>query len=290
MKLNLNQMHMYVTVVEQRGFSAAARELNLSPTAISKQIKNLEGILGVQLVDRTSTRFEITDVGDLLYSHCKLILKDIVNLEDIVHSFKAEPSGKLSVFSTMAFAAVYITPHIKEFCALYPKVELTIQIEDRLADVQKEGIDLCFGLTLHWDLELIKKKLFSTPQHIYASPSYIESHGEPKNIRNLEDHRFICHTNRVDSTTLPMKDGTKIQVTPSIFVNDHWAFMSFAFEGLGLIAHADFVVKESVGKGQLKRVLLGDELMPVEFCVFFAPTPHRKPSAKVFLDFIVSKI
>lgn len=281
---------MFVTVVEKQGFSSAARHLNFSPTAVSKQIKALEDGLGIQLIYRTSTKFEITDVGEMFYTHCKRLLKDMDNLEDMVQSFQNEPRGNLSVFSTTAFADTYITPYLKEFISLYPKVLITLDVADRIPDVQKEGIDLCFGLIRHWDNDLIQKKLFTSRPNIYAAPSYLKVHDEPKSIKELHDHKFICHGNRPDNLMITLKGGASILVTPSLVINAHEAFISAALQGLGLIVLFDFTARDNVEKGQLVQLLTGEEMESENYNVHYLATQHPKPAAKAFLNFVISKI
>jgi DNA-binding transcriptional LysR family regulator len=288
--MNLTQLKMFVTVVEKQGFSSAARHLNLSPTAVSKQIKALEDGLGIQLIYRTSTKFEITDVGEMFYTHCKRLLKDMDNLEDMVQSFQNEPRGNLSVFSTTAFADIYIIPYLKEFTSLYPKVLITLDVADRIPDVQKEGIDLCFGLIRHWDNDLIQKKLFTSRPNIYAAPSYLKVHDEPKSIKELQDHKFICHGNRPDNLMITLKGGASILVTPSLVINAHEAFISAALQGLGLIVLFDFTARDHVEKGQLVQLLTGEEMESENYYVHYLATQHPKPAAKALLDFIISKI
>jgi DNA-binding transcriptional LysR family regulator len=287
--MNLNQLNIFVTVVEQKGFSAASRLLGISPTAVSKQVQSLENHLSVQLIIRTSTTFEVTDVGMLFYGNCKKLIKDFSNLEDLTQSFQQEPSGSLRVFSSSAFAETFIVPHMSEFTAIHPKIHLTLDIADRIPDVQREDIDLCFGLIGHWDQDLIQKKFISTRTGIYASPVYLEKYGEPKSRKDLENHRFICHANRPDSQTITFSKGPSIHIEPSIAVNDHTALLTFAKDGLGPIVLFEFMAQALVEAGQLQPILTNEE-MPVEnYYVYYPPTHHMKPAAKAFLDFVFSK-
>jgi DNA-binding transcriptional LysR family regulator len=289
-KMNLNQMKMFVTVVEHKGFSSAGRHLNLSPTAISKQIKSLEDILGLQLIVRTSTKFEITDVGDLFYDNCKRILKDVDSLEDVVQSYQNEPSGKLLVFSTSAFAEIYLVPHIKEFLTHYPKITLTLDVGDRFADIRKEGIDLAFGITEHWDQELIQKKLITTGFGFYASPSYLKQHGEPQTRGDLLDHFFICHSGLPNPNLVYFRNGDTLEVRASVMTNDNAAYLSFAKDGLGVLVTLDVAAKALVCAGLLKKILEKEELPFANYNVYFSPTQHLKPASRAFLDFVMSKI
>ncbi len=287
--MNLNQLKIYITVVEQKGFSAASRLLNLSPTAVSKQVRSLEDHLGVQLILRTSTTFDITDVGMLFYDNCKRLLKDFTNLEDLTQSFQQEPSGSLKVSSSVAFAETFIVPHMSEFISRHPKILLTLDIADRIPDVQREDIDLCFGLIGHWDQDLIQKKFISTRTGIYASPAYLEKHGEPKSKKDLQNHRFICHANRPDSQTIAFKKGPSIHIQPSIAANDHTALLAFAKDGLGPIVLFEFIAQPLVESGQLKPILTNEEMPAENYNVYYPPAHHMKPAAKAFLDFVFSR-
>ncbi|WP_198027352.1 LysR family transcriptional regulator [Candidatus Paracaedibacter symbiosus] len=288
--MNFQQLKIFVSVVECQGFSAAARLLNLSPMAVSKQIRSLENILNVQLIERTSTRFQITEIGLLLYKHAIHILKDINNLKDIVLSFHNEPKGELRIFSSIAFGEKYIIPNLKEFLQIYPKILLNLDLSDRVPDVQREGIDVCFGLVSHWDVELIQKKLLEGTPCILAAPSYIEKYGEPYERKDLSKYKFICHSNRPEPLSINFSNGDVIDIKPSIFINNHKAFLSCAIEGLGLIYTYDFLAKDLINKGQLKRILSGEETPKVSYYSFYSPTHHIKPASRLMLDFILNKI
>lgn len=288
--MNLNQLKIFVTVFECKGFSAAARQLNLSPTAISKQIRNLEDALNVQLIERTTTKFEITDVGNLFYSHCMGILREMDDLKGIVQSYRTDPIGDLRIFSSIAFGEIFILPHLKEFSSKFPKVLLNLDFGDRIPDVQKEKIDLCFGLAGQWDSELVQKKLLKTSPCLLAAPSYLETNGEPTSRQDLMNHQFICHSNRPDSLMIPFKRGDSVFIKPHMFVNNYHALLACAINGLGLIYLYDYIAKPLIAAGQLKQIMPHEDMVELTYYAFYSPTNYMKPASREMLDFIVSKI
>ena len=137
---------------------------------------------------------------------------------------------------------------------------------------------------------LIQKKLFASQPNIYAAPIYIEGYGEPKTIKELLEHRFVCHGNRPDAFTVAFEGKKSFQVTPRIVVNAHEDFISLALQGLGLIVLFDYMAKEFVEKGQLVQVLDGETMARENFHVYYQQTHHLKPAARALLDFVSSKI
>lgn len=287
--MNLNQLRIFATVFEKKGFSAASRELNISPTAVSKQIRQLEEDLGIQLFYRTSTQFEVSEQGADFYSKSKSILDDMDTLKDSVLSSKGIPTGSIKVFATQAYASRFIVSFMEEFCRLYPQVRLNLDIADRIPDVQQEGIDLCFGLLRHWDQDLIQKKLFSTQYGVYAARSYLEESGWPETPQDLRQHKFILHGRIPDASEIEFIDGDKIEVTPYVSVSDHHALIKLVEDGVGLATLLDYMVDSLKDTNELVRVLPDYEMPRMNFFTYYSTDRYKKPAAQVFLKFIEEK-
>lgn len=288
--MNLNQLRMFVKAVDSKGFSAAAQQLNISSTAVSKQIKILEDILNVQLIKRTTTKFRVTEIGELFYAYCVPILNDIDNLKDIAQSFSKVPSGKLKVFTSTAFGENFILPYLKEFILNYPKVSLELDLSDRIPDVRAEGIDLCFGLIGHWDQALIQKKLLETAPCLLAAPSYLQQYGEPRIRDELLDHHFICHSNRPDSLWIMFEKGSPLLIKASMFVNNDNALLQCAMDGLGIVYLYDYIARALVEEGELKPILSHEPITAAHYYAFYSPTHHIKPASRALLDYIFTKL
>ena len=287
--MNFQQMRVFAVAIERGGMSAASRELGVSPTAVSKQIRGLEELLGTQLIKRSSTRFEVTEAGNLLYENCQRILRDIAGLRETVRSFKISPSGKIRVFSTQSFSETFIVPFLKEFNDLYPEVLVNLDIADRLPDLQKEGIDLCLGVTTHWDPDLIKKKLLRVTECLLAAPSYLKKFGAPKNRDDLLKHRFVCHGGRLNPYAITIQ-GEVLQIKPSIIINDQAAMMRCALAGMGLVYTVSEVAQSYIESGKLKQLLPHVLSDTHNYYGFYLPTRHLKPATRAFMDFVVSKL
>ena len=284
--MNFNHLKLLISVIEHQGFSAAARHLHISPTAISKQIKTLEGALGIQLIQRSSTKFAVTEGGYLFYANAKRILNEIDTLRATMHDFRNEPSGDLKLFFSIAFGEHFIVPHLKRFTNTYPKIVLKLELNDRIPDVQAENIDLCLGLGGHWDGDLIQKQLFRATPCLLASPAYVHAYGEPKNITDLTNHKFICHSNRSTPLTIVFNAANTIEVNAALFVNTYHSLLSCALDGLGIACLYDFIAKPFLETGRLRQLLLKESMPSMNYYGFFAPTHQLKPSARVMLEFI----
>jgi LysR family transcriptional activator of dmlA len=288
--MNFNHLKLLISVIEHQGFSAAARHLHISPTAISKQIKILEGALGIQLIQRSSTKFSVTEGGYLFYAKAKRILNEVDTLTATMQDFRSEPSGDLKLFSSIAFGEQFIVPHLKQFTSTYPSIILKLELSDRIPDIQAERIDLCLGLGGHWDGDLIQKQLFKAAPCLLASPAYVQTHGEPKNIADLSNHKFICHSNRPTPLTIVFNAANPIEVNAALFVNTYHSLLSCALDGLGITCLYDFIAKPFLEAGRLKQLLLKERMPSINYYGFFVPTYQLKPSARAMLNFIQQKI
>ncbi len=283
--MNYNQLKVFTTVVECHGISAAAVKLNVSPTAVSKQIKNLENILCVQLIQRTTTHFKVTEVGMALYKRCQQIHQQVNSLKDMVQSYRNEPCGELKLFSSIAFGDSFVLPHIKAFTEAYPKILLELEINDRIPDVQNESIDICLGLAGHWDQNLIQKKLFTTQSRLWAAPSYLKAYGQPVKSEELINHHFICHSNRPTPYTLSFQDGSTITLQPRILVNNCQALFATAVAGMGIVQLYDFMIKGRVYEEQLEMIDVQKTFPETSYYGFYPPSSFLKPAVRAILNF-----
>lgn len=278
---SLPYIRSYTLVVECESFALAARKLSISKPTISKQINKLESILGFQLLVRTTRKMSVTDSGRMFYDQCKKILEGVDETQDLLSEMHRAPKGRLKVVAGRNFAKMYITPHLKEFLKLYPGILLELELAERIPDLERENIDVLIGMSLSAEgLNVIQKKIGSTRYAYTASPKYLKSHGQPKNLKELANHQYISHSMRtvVESTH------------PCLLVNDVETMLSLAADGTGIIKTHLYVVEEAIKKGDLVEILkeASKETLPI----YVAYSQRRFLSSKIrcFIDFVLKNL
>ncbi len=285
--MNINMLKTFIQVVELKSITQASRCLIISPAAVSKQIKNLEKSLGIPLIKRSSSFFEITETGYIFYEKAKNIVKEMNNLQNLAHSLQEMPQGELKIFSSIAFGEIYLLPYLKKFMKMFPKVILKIELNDRLPDLQVEKIDICLRLAGHWDTNLIRKKLLTATPQFWAAKSYLKSNGEPKIIKELKNHQLIIHSNR------PFIENTihDIQLMASnIYVNNYNSLYLCAKEDLGIILTYDFISKNSFQFANLEQIFVKENFQKINFYGYYLPSNILNPSLKAFLNFYQEEV
>lgn len=284
--VELAQIKTLVLIAELGSLAAAARKLNVSPAAISKQLSRLEGELGLQLLVRSTRKLEFTEIGENYCSQCQRILEEMAAAEDLVSNMKSTPHGTLKIFSGRHFATAYIVPHIKEFLTLYPKIEISLDIGERIPDLGLEAIDILIGMSLSAAGDVIQRRISTTSYVFCASQEYIEQFGMPMKPEDLHTHRYITHSKRKPDNKLVFNNKDSITIKPYLAVNDTELMLQLAQEGVGIVKLHRYVVEESLKQGRLIELL--DTYTKEEVPLYVAYPHHRFIATKVrvFIDFI----
>ena len=217
---DLSQMKTFILISELGSLAAAARKLGISPAAVSKQLTRLEEELGLQLLLRSTRRIELTEVGISYCLQCRRILEEMEAASALISQIKVVPNGALKVVSGRHFAASYIVPHMKEFLMKYPKIELNLELAERVPDIDMEAIDVLIGMSISATGEAIQKRIAATSYSLCASPGYLEQFGRPEKPDDLKNHRYIAHSMRKPDNELLFHDKEVVTLTPYIRVND----------------------------------------------------------------------
>jgi DNA-binding transcriptional LysR family regulator len=286
------QLQTFVLTSDLGSLAAVARKLGISPAAVSKQLTKLEKELGLQLLVRTTRRIEFTEVGRNYCFQCRRILEEMEEASAIISQMKAAPSGALKVVSGRHFASTYIVPHVKEFLSKYPKIELNLELAERIPDINMEAIDVLIGMSISAKGDAIQKRIATTHYAICASPDYLKHYGTPQKPVDLRNsiHLFITHSMRSPDDEFQFGDNEVVHLKPYIRVNDVQTMLEFALEGLGIVMLHDYVVKEHVERGELTELL--SAYTQKEIPIYVAYPQRRFIAAKVrcFIDFITEKM
>lgn len=285
-----SQMRTLILVSELGSLAAAAHELNISPAAVSKQLTRLEEELGLQLLLRTTRKVELTEVGENYCAQCRRIFEEVEAANDLVSNVKMIPSGALKVFSGRHFAATYIIPHLKEFLFKYPKIELTLELAERMPDINSEAIDVLIGMSISATGNVIQKRISSTYYSYCASPEYLRAFGKPEKPADLINHRYITHSMRKPDNELIFPNKEQIKVTPYLHVNDTETMLKLALDGLGIVKLHHYVVMEALKRRTLIELLSSYAEAEIPLYAAFPQRRFIPSKVRCFIDFVVTKI
>ena len=286
------EMAVFVRVVDEGGFSAAARSLHLSPSAVSKLVTRLEDRLGARLLNRTTRRLSLTEEGDAFYQRATQILTEIDEAELAVARLHAIPGGQLRVTAAVAFAIYQIVPVLPAFLKRYPELHVELDVNDRIVDLVQEGFDVGVRTGARQDSSLVSRLLAHDQRTICAAPSYLERHGMPKTPADLMQHNCITWTgNPGGLNDWPFKGAGgpyTIRIRGNVEVNNGEALHEMVLAGVGIAHMAEFRIGEDVKAGRLMH-LLADHHRAVDLPIHVVYPHRRHLSARVraFVDFLV---
>jgi len=288
-----SDMTAFVRAVERGGFSSAARELGLTPSAISKLVTRMEDRLGVRLLNRTTRRLALTPEGEAFFHRAQRILADIEEAENEVARFRERPSGRLRISVGTAFGGYQFVPALPEFLARYPEIEVELTMTDRIVDLMEEGADVGIRTGELLDSSLVARRICDMERVICASPAYLRKHGTPRKPADLAGHNCLVLAASPQFHLWPFDtpDGVRnVEVKGNVTASNAETLVQLAIMGLGLIRLADVIVGDAIAKGLLKPVLADvHHVEPLPLHAVFPHGRHRSPRVAALVDFLVEK-
>jgi len=286
-------MAAFVRAVEHGGFSPAARELGLTPSAISKLVTRMESRLGVRLLNRTTRRLALTPEGEAFFHRAQRILADIEEAENEVARFRARPRGRLRVNVGTAFGSHQLVPALPEFLARYPEIEVELTMTDRVVDLVEEGADIGLRTGHLADSSLVSRKVCDMERVICASPAYLERRGRPRSPEDLLAHNCLVFAGAPQFRRWPFRfaDGVRdVAVTGNVSANSAETLVQLAVNGLGIVRLADVIVGDVIARGELELVLADSHhVEPLPLHAVFPHGRQRSPRVAALVDFLVEK-
>lgn len=286
----LTRMQAFVDVVEQQGFSAAARKVGRSKALMSKYVRELEDELGILLLNRTTRQFSLTEAGDVFNKSALEILKKVSDLQDTVREAGAGQRGRLKVSAPRSLTDLEIGLPIVEFAATYPDITLDIDLDDAMVDMVEDGFDVAIRVSRLTDSSLIAKKLADFRHVLCATPKFIEENGSPKSPHDLGDVPCIVDTNMMRRANWCFLDENgeeySVPVRGTIEVNSPEVARRAALSSLGITMAPEFSVEKELRSGEL--ISLMEDQIPSGGGIY-AVYPHRRHvpgKVRVFVDFL----
>ncbi len=287
-----SQMVLFANVVKSGSFSAAARSMDHTPSAVSKQIGRLEDRLGVRLLNRSRQGISLTYEGRAFYEHCATVALDISDAEAMVVSMGEHPQGELRVAATVAFAKVHILPILPEFLERNPDLRLHLELTDRSIDLAEESIDIAirFSEQIH-DPAVVARKLARNRRVICASPAYLERFGTPQTPEDLSGHNClrlstIARWNEWDFGDDHDKEA--VQLTGNFEANSADAIFHATLAGMGVARLSTYLVGPDLCTGRLVRILPDYVDETSDIVAIYGDRRNLSPKVRAFIDYLVA--
>jgi DNA-binding transcriptional LysR family regulator len=288
-----SDMTAFVRAVELGGFSTAARDLGLTPSAISKLVTRLEDRLGVRLLDRTTRRLALTPEGEAYFQRSQRILADIAEAEDEVASLSGTPRGLLRVNVGTAFGMHQLVPALPEFLARYPAMRIELTMTDRVVDLIEEGADLAIRLGALGDSSLVARRICDLERVVCASPEYLRRHGMPAKPDDLLSHNCLSVDYAPSLRRWPFTAGEgvrHVEVLGNVSANNADALLELALLGVGVIRLSEVIVGEALQKGLLVPLLADvHHSEPLPLHAVYPQGRHRSPRVAAMVGFLVER-
>jgi DNA-binding transcriptional LysR family regulator len=291
--MDWDKLRVFHAVAEAGSFTHAGESLNLSQSAVSRQISALEESLNVPLFHRHARGLILTEQGELLNRTARDVFTKLAMTEAQLSESRERPRGPLKVTTTVAFGSLWLTPRIREFLDLYPEIQMSIVLDDGELDLAMRQADVAIRLMPPRQPDLVQRHLMDMHYKLYATADYLNRHGSPKTIEELDDHRIIVYGDEskppVDNVNWLLEAGARADAPrrPVLKVNNIYGILRAVQSGLGIAALPDYFSREAT---DLVEIL--PELRGPSFDAYFVYPEELRHSKRiaVFRDFLIKKI
>ena len=286
----LTEMEAFATVVDQGGFTDAAKKMGISKSAVSKHVSSLEARLGARLLNRTTRRVSPTEIGLAYYDRARRVLNDAGEADSLVTSMQSAPSGLLRISVATDFGVNHLSPILGEFLGEYPDITVNMILNNRYVELISEGFDLAIRIGDLEDSTLRARKLTDTTKQMVAAPGYFEKFGRPQRIDDLNEHKLLHYSSQANGSVwkLTAPSGEKRQVRTSgwLSVNDGQSLLNAAISGLGIAYLPSFLYADAMKRGLIEEAIpdLPGETQGIY--AVYPPGRFTQPKVRAFIDFL----
>ncbi len=278
----LTEMEAFATVVDQGGFTDAARKLGISKSAVSKHVSALEARLGARLLNRTTRRVSPTEIGLAYYDRARRVISDAGEADALVSAMQAAPAGLLRVSVARDFGGACLAPALGEFLTAHPQVTLDMVLGDRPVELISEGFDMAIRLGALEDSSLRVRRIARTALRLVAAPAYFQAHGWPLRLEDLASHRLLHRSGQASEQVwrIATASGERraVRGTGPVAVNDGASLMRLALAGFGIARLPGFLCAPALRDGRLQEAL--PDLPPDTLAIHALTPPGRFPQPK----------
>ncbi|MFO1129270.1 MAG: LysR family transcriptional regulator [Rhodospirillales bacterium] len=291
--MDWDKLRVFHAVAEAGSFTHAGDVLNLSQSAVSRQVSALEEALQVPLFHRHARGLMLTEQGEILYKTAREVLSKLNMVEAQIVESRERPKGPLRITTTIAFGSVWLAPRLKEFLEAHPDIEVSLMLTDDELDLSMREADVALRLTAPTQSDLIQRRMMTLRYHVFAAPSYLQAHGEPRTVEDLDHHRLVVFGEdiRPPLTTLNwlleagLKNGNKRKAF--LRVNSTYGIFRAVQSGIGVGALPHYLNQET---GHLVPVL--PQIRGPELEMYFVYPEELRHSNRIglFRDFMLRKV
>jgi DNA-binding transcriptional LysR family regulator len=291
--MDWDKLRVFHAVAEAGSFTHAGESLNLSQSAVSRQISALEESLNVPLFHRHARGLILTEQGDLLYHTARDVFAKLSMTEAMLTESREHPKGPLKITTTVAFGTTWLTPRAREFLQIYPEIQLSLLLDDTELDLGMREADIAIRMTSPRQPDLIQRHLMTIRFHVYGHVNYLKRKGVPKTVQDLDNHDLIAYPTDmrapISNINWLLDAGDPPQGTrnPILRVNNVYAIFKAVESGLGMAALPDYMVE---GSRDIVRVLPELNGPTVETYFVYAEELRHSKRIAVFRDFLVRKV
>ena len=289
----LSEMEAFVSVVDQGGFTDAARKLGMSKSAVSKHVSALEARLGARLLNRTTRRVSPTEIGLAYYDRATTVLTGAAEADEMVGAMQDAPRGALRISVPVSFGISQISGLVGKFLAKYPEISLNLVLDDRFVELVAEGFDLAIRIGNLEDSSLRARKLAESRALLVASNSYIKQFGRPERLDDLSEHKLLHYSNLSTGNFWRLKtrsgEERHFRVGGNLTANNGESLRRAAEGGLGIAFLPTFILGDAVQKGDLVELLPDTFNNTLGIYAVYPPGRFIQPKLRAFIDFLANE-
>ena len=286
--MGLDDALIFTRVVDCHSFTQAAQSLGMQKSTVSRRIALLEERLGVRLLNRTTRKLRLTEVGQAYYERCRQIMLDFAEAEQAVMQLQQAPSGLLRITAPIEFGQLFLGRVLGEFMRQYPQISAEVELTSRDVDPLEEGVDIAIQVGQPRDSTLIARKLFESRRRLCASPAYLAQHGTPRTVQELAGHRALHLP--VDSPRHWPLLGENIACQRVLACNNITLAREAALAGAGIAALPVMISEAAVQDGELIELLPEARLSTGELYAVYPSRRFQAMKVKAFLDFLIASL
>lgn len=286
------ELENFVRIVDAGSITAAAEQMRIAKSAVSRRLKELETRLGAQLMVRSTRKLTLTETGQALYDRAVSLLADWEEVESAAAASRGKLSGLLRITAPLSFGVNQLGPMLLDFMAEHPDIELDIDFSDRKVDLIAEGMDLAVRIGVLEDSNLIARKFADISTVVCASPDYLTKHGHPQTPDDLAGHKELAYGYRrssINHYTGPDGKRGQVELKARLHATNGDFMKDAAIAGEGILFIPRFIVYESLNDGSLVEILGDYDWGRLGAYVLYPPTRHLSSRVRAFVDHLVEK-
>lgn len=257
MRINSDDMAVFVAVIDSGTLSAAATQLGQTTSGVSRALSRLEEKLATSLLTRTTRRMLLTEEGKLFLEKARAILLAMDDVEESIHLRRQKLAGRLRIDAASPFMLHCIVPHVAQFRLMYPNITLELTSNDQIIDLLEHRTDIAIRMGALQDSTLHARALRASPRHLLASPDYLQRYGTPASVEDLAQHQLLGFSQYDAGNVWPLRHigGDSFAISPSLTASSGETLRQLALYGQGIVCLADFMTREDIAAGRLQQIL-----------------------------------